>query len=233
MLRIFLTYTFILLMTLSSSASEPSDTGASEESKAGIGGYAAIGATVIAVAGMMTFFTSRAMSMTRQITSLGERIDRLSAACEAKDTYISRQLHISMLSMMAIDDFGRTCRRKLTAGQMEDVISLIKSGKILEDHRSEFNKEFDEAFINLYPTFINEVNGLLHADRRIIIQSQQSLTPELRILAFQRLGLDDTSKVAKVLGLTMNTVYTYRNKIRSRVVDRENFDRDLMRIGTA
>ncbi|MDE6415407.1 MAG: hypothetical protein K2K68_00055 [Duncaniella sp.] len=89
---------------------------------------------------------------------------------------------------------------------------------------------FDDTFIHIYPTFVNEVNALMYPDKRISVTGN-ALTTELRILAFQRLGIDDAAKVARFLGLSLNTIYTYRNKIRSRAVNRDTFDNDVMNIG--
>lgn len=46
-----------------------------------------------------------------------------------------------------------------------------------------------------------------------------------------RLGIDDCARIAKFLGLSVNTVYTYRNKLKSRAADRDNFEADIMKIG--
>ena len=54
---------------------------------------------------------------------------------------------------------------------------------------------------------------------------------ELRVLAFTRLGVDDTARVARFLGVTLNTIYTYRNKLRNKAISRETFDADVMKIG--
>ncbi len=70
----------------------------------------------------------------------------------------------------------------------------------------------------------------MYPDKRISVTGN-ALTTELRILAFQRLGIDDAAKVARFLGLSLNTIYTYRNKIRSRAVNRDTFDNDVMNIG--
>ena len=39
--------------------------------------------------------------------------------------------------------------------------------------------------------------------------------------------MDDTATVARILRLSHNTIYTYRNKLRSRAIDRESFDNDM------
>ena len=49
------------------------------------------------------------------------------------------------------------------------------------------------------------------------------LTTELRVLALSRLGIEDASIIARFLGISTNTIYTYRNKLRTRAINRTTF----------
>ena len=82
------------------------------------------------------------------------------------------------------------------------------------------------AFCNIYPTYIDDVNRLLQPDKQLT-----AMNTELRILAFTRLGMDDTARVARFLGLSLNTIYTYRNKLRNKAINRDTFEADVMKIG--
>ena len=46
-----------------------------------------------------------------------------------------------------------------------------------------------------------------------------------------RLGIDDSSQIARFLGLSLNTIYTYRNKMKSRAINREKFEEEVLLIG--
>ena len=46
-----------------------------------------------------------------------------------------------------------------------------------------------------------------------------------------RLGIDDSTRLSKFLGLSLNTIYTYRNKLKSRAVDRGSFEAEVKKIG--
>ena len=133
--------------------------------------------------------------------------------------------------MESLEDFNRMCRRKITAGQSDDLLSVIKSGKIMEEQRKKFDDIFDDSFLAIYTTFIEDVNRLLLPDKQIVTPDKNVLTTELRVLAFTRLGVDDTAQVARFLGVTLNTVYTYRNKLRNKAISRDTFDSDVMKIG--
>ena len=46
-----------------------------------------------------------------------------------------------------------------------------------------------------------------------------------------RLGVTDSTRLAKFLGLSLNTVYTYRNRMKNRAKKRETFETDILSIG--
>lgn len=101
----------------------------------------------------------------------------------------------------------------------------------MEEQRKKFDDIFDDSFLAIYTTFIEDVNRLLLPDKQIVTPDKNVLTTELRVLAFTRLGVDDTAQVARFLGVTLNTVYTYRNKLRNKAISRDTFDSDVMKIG--
>lgn len=148
-----------------------------------------------------------------------------------KDRYIQQVLSLCSSYVDQIEDFNRLAARKIKAGQVQDFYEMVESGKILQSKTEKFLSNFDEAFLSIYPGFVEHLNKLFTPDKRITPPNSRSLTPELRILAFMRLGIDDCAKIAKFLGLSVNTVYTYRNKLKNRAADRENFESDIMKIG--
>ena len=97
-----------------------------------------------------------------------------------------------------------------------------------------FHQNFDEAFLNIYPAFISEVNKLLTPDNAFFISEGDSkrLTTELRILALIRLGISDNQEIADILRSSITTIYTYRSKLKSRSVNKDTFEDDVRKIAT-
>lgn len=155
----------------------------------------------------------------------------LSRSNHIKETYISQFLNLCSIYMERFDEFNKLVGRKITGGQTGELYSLVKSGKMLEEQNQLFYEIFDNAFAHIYPSFLVEVNRLLAEDKQIEIHDNLKLNAELRILAFMRLGISDSAQIARFLGLSLNTVYTYRNKIKSRAINRESFEQDIMTIG--
>ncbi len=92
---------------------------------------------------------------------------------------------------------------------------------------------FDSAFIHIYPDFVQQVNALLRPDAQITLAPGEVLNTDLRILAFMRLGIEESPRIAQILNYSLNTIYSYRNRLKARAIDRENFEADIMRIGSA
>jgi hypothetical protein len=147
-----------------------------------------------------------------------------------KDIYISKFLSLSSIYIEKLEDFHRVVKRKLKANQTADLYTLIESGSMLEEQSQMFYKIFDNAFINIYPTFVEDVNALLVPEKRFNLP-ENKLNTELRILAFLRLGIDESEQIARFLGLSLNTIYTYRNKLKSKAKNRDTFDEMVMKIG--
>ena len=86
---------------------------------------------------------------------------------------------------------------------------------IEEDIRS-FNKMFDETFISLYPDFVEKFNALLAPGEAITPKGNDILTPELRVFALIKLGINDSSKIASLLHFPPTPSITTGPRLRTR-----------------
>ena len=166
----------------------------------------------------------------RRVREMEQVKRQLANANMIKEAYISEFINLCSGYMANLEDFTRMCRRKITAGQTDDLLKYIREGKLMDEQREKFDAIFDETFLAIYPGFIDGLNRLLLPDKQIVLNSP-NLTTELRILAFARLGVDDTAQVSRFLGVSTNTIYTYRNKFRNMAIERDTFDADIMQIG--
>ena len=186
---------------------------------------------IVCLCGVALLLWNLYRSKRRRTRELERIKQQLAKANQSKEAYISEFMNLSSSYMEGLEEFNRITRRKLAAGQVDDLLNIIKSGKMIDEQRKKFDDIFDDAFLAIYPTFINDVNALLAPEKRVVIPAKNVLTTELRVLAFTRLGVDDTAQVARFLGVTLNTVYTYRNKLRNKAIRRDTFDADVMKIG--
>ena len=156
----------------------------------------------------------------------------LEGANRVKEIYLSQFINLCTVYMSKLTSFNKMVERKITSGKTEDLAKITKSGKFIEEQSKEFYEIFDEAFLHIYPSFVESVNALLLPDKQIRLLEGEKLNTDLRILAFIRLGLEDSSRVAQMLNYSVNTIYAYRNRLRNRAINRDTFEDDLMKISS-
>ena len=155
---------------------------------------------------------------------------RLEEANSTKDVYISQFLNLCSIYMDKLTQFNKMVNRKITTGKVDDLLKITKQGKYIEEHSKEFYNVFDDAFLHIYPNFVAEVNKLLRPEEQIVLREGEKLNTDLRIIAFMRLGIEESSRIAQMMNYSVYTIYTYRNKLKNRAISRETFEGDLMNI---
>lgn len=157
--------------------------------------------------------------------------NELSESNHVKEQYIGNFLTICSDYIDKLDQFRNMVNKQIAARKVEDLFNTTKSKKLIENETREFYENFDTTFLHIYPHFVNELNALLKEDERIELKKEEQLNTELRIFALIRLGITDSSKIAKLLRYSVNTIYNYRVKIKNKAaVDRDEFENLVMKI---
>ena len=104
---------------------------------------------------------------------------------------------------------------KLKSGKFKEVQDHLDQSTMKQDLGQLFYN-FDMIFLEMFPDFIEHFNALLRPGEQIEVKGDNLLTPELRIYALVRLGINDSTKIASFLHYSPQTVYNYRLKTRNR-----------------
>lgn len=171
------------------------------------------------------------VEMVRQHKSMKQVNVRLGETGRLLESYVANFFGMCTAYVDKLDSLCKLVSRKISAGQTDDLLRMLKSGKIT-DENDDFFRYFDNAFLDIYPNFPVEVNSLLRPDAQLPILSGHTLSSELRIYALVRLGVTESMRIAHMLHYSVNTVYTYRNRMRNRALNRESFESEIMQIGS-
>ena len=130
-----------------------------------------------------------------------------------------------------IEGIYKLVNRKVTVGQAEELKSLLKMTDIKEEKRKML-QEFDKSFLRLFPTFMEQYRELFPADDDTLDDVDDGImTPEMRIFALIRLGINDNNNIARFLNYSVNTINTYKTKAKKRsIVPNEEFEERIMHI---
>lgn len=106
-----------------------------------------------------------------------------------------------------------------------DKLKKFLSMSQIDEELKNFYKTFDNAFLQLYPDFVEKFNALLLPDARIELKKDELLNTELRIFAVIKLGITQSSHIATLLRYSVNTIYNYRAQIKNAALDgKESFE---------
>lgn len=162
--------------------------------------------------------------LSRTNASLTETIGRLNEANEIKDQYIARSLCGNFGFVNEVEEQTKFAVRKIMAKQYDDATGLLNNIGIRKE-RERVYAAFDSAFLKLFPNFIEEYNRLFPEEHRIELDDNGALPMEARIFALMRLGVENSAEVAEYLNISVNTIYVYKTKAKSRsIVPKEEFD---------
>ena len=156
----------------------------------------------------------------------------LSESNHIKEEYIGRFLDLCSSYIDKMEDFRKSLNKKAALRKFDEISKQLKSADYLDDELRDFYHNFDVAFLNIFPDFVDHFNLLLSDEERIHPKQPDSLTPELRIFALMRLGITDGTKIARFLRFSVTTIYNYRSKYRNKaLIPRDDFEKEIMKIG--
>ena len=163
---------------------------------------------------------------------LHEYIIMLQEANEIKESYLARYLDMCSDYIEGLERYRSQLRKAAKNGGFAEIMENLRNGDFIEKELQEFYAQFDTTFLDLFPDFISQMNTLLQPDKRLEDTSREgSLSTELRVMALIRLGVKDSVKIAHFLRRSSSTIYNYRVKLRNAALDREGFEKQIMRIG--
>jgi hypothetical protein len=149
-----------------------------------------------------------------------------------KEEYMAQFFELCSAYIDKLDNTRKGILKKVSNNQIDDLTKELKSQDFIKTELDDLYHNFDVIFLNLYPTFIQEFNSLLKPEERLTLKQDELLNSELRIFALIRLGISDSTKIARFLRYSLRTVYNYRVKVRNKVLGtKEDFDEQIKEIG--
>lgn len=149
----------------------------------------------------------------------------LSESNQIKEEYIGRFIKLCSTYIDKLDGYRRMVNKKVSSGQIAELAKITRSSKSLDAELEELYRNFDTAFLHLFPDFVAQFNALLSEDEQIVLKRDELLNTELRIFALIRLGINDSSQIAEFLRYSVNTIYNYRAKVKNKAcVSRDDFE---------
>lgn len=154
---------------------------------------------------------------------------RLSSTNRSREQYVSLFMDLCAAYIEKLNRFPMILKMKVKQiGDLNSVADRYVRPTELETR--EMFRNFDTAFLRLYPDYIEQFNLLLKPEEKIYPKKGEMLNTDLRIYALVRMGISESHKIATLLFLSPQTIFNHRTQVRNRAIDRNNFEKDVMQI---
>ena len=161
--------------------------------------------------------------LNKEITAINEEFEitnrQLKEANMVKEQYICRYLEVYSDYIRRLVAMARKAGEKDPDG--------IKSKEMAHFYRS-----FDDTFLSIYVTFVQDFNALLKPEAQLMPKKGERMTVEMRIFALILLGIDNSAKIGELLCYSPNTISNYRVRVKNGALgDRDTFEDRVRAIG--
>jgi len=155
---------------------------------------------------------------------------KLDEANMIKDEYIGYFFNTHSDYIEKLDRLKRSIEKNMREKRYEEVLMVLNRLNT-NFERENLSHSFDKVFLNIFPRFVEDFNALFDADHQIHLADGQLLNSELRIFALIRLGIHDNETIGKILNYSVNTIYTYKTKVKNKsLIPNEEFEDKIMLI---
>ena len=165
--------------------------------------------------------------MNEELVALNKNLDEANLI---KERYVGYFMNQCAVYINKLDEYRKNVNRKIKTGQVDDLYK--SSSRPFEKELEGLYTNFDNAFLKLYPNFVEEFNSLLKPEDYYKLDKDQ-LNTELRIFALMRMGITDVSQIAVFLHYSVQTIYNYKSKVkRMSLLDGNIFEEEVKKLGS-
>ncbi len=152
--------------------------------------------------------------------------DTLKEANKIKEEYIAYYFNISTNYVDKLEYLKETITRNLENKRYTNINQSLNK-LVIKKEREQLFQNFDKIFLSIFPDFVNGFNALFDKEEQVQLTEQGAMNTDLRIFALIRMGIVENEKIARILNFSINTIYSYKNRIkkRSKVPNNEFEDR--------
>ena len=157
-------------------------------------------------------------------------VGQLNEANKIKDEYIGNSFYYNSEQINKLEKLYKTFSRRLAAKQYDSLRDMLSESSLKEE-RDNMYDAFDATFLKIFPNFVDSYNALF-PEQEQKHPGEGKLTTEMRIYALIRLGISQSERIAKFLNYSVNTINTYKTRIKNKsLVDNDLFEQKIMAIG--
>ena len=191
--------------------------------------------SVVLIVVILALFLIYYVRQRTKLATLNKRLHRtnidLQQSNQITTVYVGRYMEMASLLIDRFDNWRKTLHQYVKNDNIKQLKAEVGSQKFTQEQLNAFYHNFDEAFLNIFPDFVDQVKELLVEGVEFRMKNGERLNTDLRVLCCIRLGITDSVQIASFLRYSLSTIYNSRTRMRNLARgDREQFEQKIKKI---
>lgn len=174
-------------------------------------GYMLLAGIGIIVLLLIAFLIMRS----RQVRQLSAAHQSLKESNQIKAVYIGHYMQVYSFLIDRFDNYRRELYRLAQNQKYNQIETILRSQRFTQEQVNAFYSDFDEAFLHIFPDFIEKMQDLMQPDVEFRMKAGEKLNTDLRVYALVRLGITDSRQIAEMLRYSVSTIFNVRTRMRN------------------
>lgn len=192
--------------------------------------YSTITVLLIIVIVILFFLFSRTRAVASARSTIAGMNETLIVANRVKEQLLGNMLAGQSQFLNEVEKYQMNVKRNAADHRYAE-LQVIPRPADAARRRQVFFQQLDEMLLDIYPSFVEDFNALLRPEERFVLKPNEKLNAEMRIFALMRLGIQQNDAIAQVMNYSVNTVYAYKTRTKSKSdLSSEAFNEAVMHI---
>ena len=170
--------------------------------------------TILSVVLLLIVALASLLLLARYSSRLSQSRKKLNEVSNIKDRFMALYMEKCVDYLNKVDEYRSSLRRSVKQEGAEAALAMLRKPSFAGQEFDELLSSFDAAFLGIFPDFVKNVNSHMQEQYRLEQPSEGKLSTELRILALIKMGIAKRPRIAKVLNMSVTTVYSYHSNLR-------------------
>ena len=134
---------------------------------------------------------------------------KLSEVSSIKDGFLANYMEKCVDYLNKVDEYRSSLRRTAKEDGPDAIMAQLRKPSFASGEFNGLLSSLDSTFLGIFPDFVDNVNAHMEPGYKLEMPTKEKLSTELRILALSKMGISKRQKIAKILNLSVTTVYSY------------------------
>lgn len=183
---------------------------------------------IVAVSIMLAVALFLLLLLVRYSSRLAVSQRKLSEVSSIKDGFLANYMEKCVDYLNKVDEYRSSLRRTAKEDGPDAIMAQLRKPSFASGEFSGLLTSLDSTFLGIFPDFVDKVNARMQPEYRLEMPRTGVLSTELRILALIKMGISRRQKIAKILNMSVTTVYSYHcNLQKHSLLSAREFDRTI------